>query len=102
LGDGPPLVKAANWLSHVELEWPVWGHWLDLLSRGRRLIRYDARGNGLSDWQPPSITFEDFIADLATIFDTAGIERAPILGISQGASVAAAYAARNPERVSAL
>jgi pimeloyl-ACP methyl ester carboxylesterase/DNA-binding winged helix-turn-helix (wHTH) protein len=104
LGEGPPLVKAANWLSHLEMDWqgPIWTHWLELLSRGRRLIRYDARGNGLSEWAPPSITFEDFVADLGTIFEAAGIERAPILGISQGASVAVAYAARNPERVSAL
>jgi pimeloyl-ACP methyl ester carboxylesterase len=65
-------------------------------------VRYDARGNGLSDWRPPSITFEDFVADLGTVFDAAAIERAPVLGISQGASVAVAYAARHPERVSAL
>jgi len=50
LGHGPPLVKAANWLSHLELEMAgtLWAHWLDLLTRGRRLVRYDARGNGLS------------------------------------------------------
>ena len=104
VGDGPPLVKAANWLSHVEMDWqgPIWTHWLELLSRGRCLIRYDARGNGLSDWEPPSITFEDFVTDLGTISDAAGVKRAPVLGISQGAAVAVAYAARNPERVSAL
>jgi pimeloyl-ACP methyl ester carboxylesterase len=104
LGDGPPLVRAANWLSHLEIDWqgPIWTHWLELLSRGRCLIRYDARGNGLSDWDPPSITFEDFVADLGAIFDAAGVQRAPLLGISQGAAVAVAYAARNPERVSAL
>lgn len=104
LGDGAPLVKAANWLSHLELDWqgPIWTHWLDLLSRGRRLYRYDARGNGLSDWNPPSIAFEDFVADLGAVFDAAGISRAPVLGISQGAAAAVAYAARNPSRVSAL
>ena len=104
LGEGPPLVKAANWLSHLELEaeGTLWAHWLDLLSRGRRLVRYDARGNGLSDRNPPSITFEDFVADLSTVFDESGVARAPVLGISQGASVAAAYAARHPERVSGL
>jgi len=104
LGDGPPLVKAANWLSHLEIDWqgPIWTHWLELLSRGRRLIRYDARGNGLSDWNPPSIAFEDFVADLGAIFDAAGVQRAPLLGMSQAAAVATAYAARNPERVSAL
>ncbi len=104
LGDGPPVVKAANWLSHVDIDWrgPIWTHWLELLSRGRCLVRYDARGNGLSDWQPPSIEFEDFVADLGAVFDAAGVERAPVLGISQGAAVAAAFAARNPKRVSAL
>lgn len=104
LGKGPPLVKVANWLSHLEIDWqgPVWRHWLDLLSRDRCLVRYDARGNGLSDWQPPSLVFEDFVADVGTVFDAAGVARAPLLGLSQGAAVAVAYAARHPERVSAL
>ena len=104
LGEGPPIVKAANWLSHLEIDsqGPMWEHWLAELARGRTLVRYDARGNGLSDWEPPSITFEGFVADLASVMDAAKVERAPILGISQGASIAAAYAARNPERVSAL
>jgi pimeloyl-ACP methyl ester carboxylesterase len=86
------------------MDWqgPVWAHWLDLLSRDRCLVRYDARGNGLSAWDPPTIRFEDFVADLGLIFDSAGVQRAPILGISQGAAVAVAYAARCPERVSAL
>ncbi len=104
LGEGRPFVKAANWLNHLELDWqgPVWKHWLELLSARHCLVRYDARGNGLSDWQPPSISFEDFVADLGTVFDAAKVERAPVLGISQGAAVAVAYAARHPERVSAL
>jgi pimeloyl-ACP methyl ester carboxylesterase len=104
LGTGPPLVKVANWLSHLEIDWqgPVWRHWLELLSHDRCLVRYDARGNGMSDWQVPSLSFEDFVADLGTVFDAAGVTRAPLLGLSQGAAVAVAYAARHPERVSAL
>jgi pimeloyl-ACP methyl ester carboxylesterase len=104
LGEGPPVVKAANWLSHLELDWKgeLNRRWLELLSRGRCLVRYDARGNGLSDWSPPSLTFESFVSDLATVFDAAGIERAPLVGLSQGAPLAAAYAARHPERVSRL
>src|SRR5204863_2778589 len=66
------------------------------------LVRYDARGNGLSDWEPPSLTFEDSVSDLGAVFDAAGVSRAPLVGISQGAAVAAAYAARHPDRVSAL
>jgi pimeloyl-ACP methyl ester carboxylesterase/DNA-binding winged helix-turn-helix (wHTH) protein len=104
IGEGPPLVKVANWLSHLEIDWqgPVWRHWLELLSRDRCLVRYDARGNGMSDWRVPSLVFEDFVADLGTVFDAAGVTRAPLLGLSQGAAVAVAYAARNPDRVSAL
>ena len=104
LGDGPPLVKAANWLSHLELDWrfEVWRHWLDLFSRRHTLVRYDARGNGLSDWAPPELSFARFVSDLATVFDAAAVERAPLVGLSQGASVAVAYAVRRPERVSAL
>jgi pimeloyl-ACP methyl ester carboxylesterase/DNA-binding winged helix-turn-helix (wHTH) protein len=104
LGDGPPLVKAANWLGHLELDWQgdIWPHFLELFARDHSLIRYDARGNGLSDWQPSAITFDSFVSDLATVFDAAGVERAPVFGISQGAAVAVAYAARHPERVSGL
>ena len=104
LGDGAPIVKVAHWLSHLELDarGPLWGHWLSLLARDRCLVRYDARGNGLSDWAPPSITFDDFVADLAQGMDAAGVQRAPLVGISQGAAVAVAYAAEHPERVSAL
>ena len=104
LGEGPPLVKAANWLSHLELDWrfEVWRRWLELFARRHTLVRYDARGNGLSDWAPPELSFERFVSDLATVFDAAGVARAPVVGLSQGASVAVAYAARHPERVSAL
>lgn len=104
LGAGPPVVKAANWLSHLELDWrfPVWPHWLELLSRRHTLVRYDARGNGMSDWAPPEMGFECFVSDLATVLDSAGVQRAPLIGLSQGASVAVAYAARHPERVSGL
>jgi pimeloyl-ACP methyl ester carboxylesterase len=104
LGAGPPFVKAANWLSHLELDAdsPIWRHWLARLSRDHCLIRYDGRGNGLSDWKPPAIRFADFVSDLSVVFDAAGVERAPLLGISQGAAVAVAYAVEHPERVSGL
>ena len=103
-GEGPPIVKAANWLSHLELDWngELSRRWLEMLGRGRCLVRYDARGNGLSDWNPPGLSFEAFVSDLETVFDAAGIERAPVVGLSQGAAVATAYAARHPERVSGL
>jgi pimeloyl-ACP methyl ester carboxylesterase/DNA-binding CsgD family transcriptional regulator len=102
-GKGPPLVKVSNWLSHLEFDWdsPVWRHWLNELSREHTLVRYDERGCGLSDWDAP-LTFDAWVRDLETVVDTLGIEQFPLLGISQGASVAITYAVRHPERVSHL
>jgi pimeloyl-ACP methyl ester carboxylesterase/DNA-binding SARP family transcriptional activator len=101
---GPPLVKAANWLSHLELDWeaPIWSPLFRDLAQHRRLIRYDERGCGLSDWDVPELSFETFVTDLETVVDAAGLEQFPLLGISQGASVCIEYAARHPERVSHL
>jgi pimeloyl-ACP methyl ester carboxylesterase/DNA-binding CsgD family transcriptional regulator len=103
-GQGPPLVKAANWLSHLDHDWrsPVWRHWMRELGRDHTLIRYDERGCGLSDWEVPDFSFEAWVRDLGTTADARGLDRFPVLGISQGAAVAVAYAARHPERVSAL
>jgi pimeloyl-ACP methyl ester carboxylesterase len=103
-GAGPPLVKAANWLSHLDYDWesPVWRHWLAELSRRFRLIRYDERGCGLSDWDIGRFSFEDWVDDLEAVVDAAGLDRFPLLGISQGGPVAIAYAVRHPKRVTHL
>ncbi|MGW3649445.1 alpha/beta fold hydrolase [Streptomyces sp. NPDC000878] len=104
VGAGPPLLKAANWMTHLDLEWttPVWAHWLGGLARNRGLIRYDERGCGLSDWVVPGFTFEDWVDDLETVVEAVGLDRFPLLGVSQGGAVAVAYAVRHPERVSRL
>jgi pimeloyl-ACP methyl ester carboxylesterase/DNA-binding CsgD family transcriptional regulator len=103
-GHGPPLVKAANWLSHIEFDWdsPVWRHWLRDLSAAHTLIRYDERGCGLSDREVMDLSFESWVSDLETVVDAAGVRSFPLLGVSQGAAVAIAYAARHPERVTHL
>ena len=103
-GEGPVLVKAANWLTHVRYSWEsiVWFHWLRDLSAGFRLIHYDERGCGLSDWDPMDLSFDAWVSDLEAVVDAAGLDRFPLLGVSQGGAVAAAYAARHPERVSHL
>ena len=103
-GAGPPLVKAANWLSHLDYDWesPVWRHWLAELSRRFRLVRYDERGCGLSDWDIGRFSFDDWVDDLEAVVDAAGLDRFPLLGISQGGPVAIAYAVRHPERVTHL
>ena len=103
-GAGPPLVKPANWLTHLDYDWesPVWRHWLRELSREHTLIRYDERGSGLSDRTVDDLSFDAWVRDLETVVDTLGLERFPLLGISQGCAVAIAYATRHPERVTRL
>lgn len=101
VGEGPPLVKTANWLNHIEFDWesPVWRHWLAELTDGRTLIRYDERGNGMSDWDTPELSLDAFVEDLETVVTAAGLDRFDLLAISQGAAVSIAYAVRFPGRV---
>jgi DNA-binding SARP family transcriptional activator/pimeloyl-ACP methyl ester carboxylesterase len=103
-GEGPPLVKAANWLTHLDHDWhsPVWRHWLLDLSRHHTLVRYDERGCGLSDWDVDDWSLDAWVRDLEAVVDAAAVDRFPLLGISQGGPVAIAYAVRHPERVSHL
>lgn len=104
LGSGPPLLKTANWLTHLEFDWstPIWGKCFSEIARARTLIRYDERGCGLSDWDVRNLSFDAFVEDLEAVTDKLEIERFPLLGISQGAAVAIEYAVRHPERVSGL
>ncbi len=104
VGHGPPLVKTANWLCHLEYEWrsPVWRHWLAGLARHHTLIRYDKRGCGLSDRDVADFALPAQVADLETVVDALGLTRFPLLGLSGGGPVALAYAVRHPEQVSHL
>lgn len=103
-GRGAPIVKVANWVTHLEFDWesPLWRHWWDELGRGHRVIRYDIRGCGLSDRDPAELSFDAFIRDLETVIDSVGLERFALLGISQGGAAAIRYAVEHPERVSRL
>ena len=104
VGSGPPLLKTANWLNHLEFDWesPVFRHMFRSLSANHTLVRYDSRGNGLSDWDAPDLSLEAFVDDMKTVADAAGLKRFPVFAISQGVPVAVTYAARYPERVSKL
>jgi len=103
-GTGPPLVKAANWLNHLEFDnrSPVWRHWIRELSRDHTLVRYDERGCGLSEWDVEDFSLDAWVQDLETVVDDLELERFALLGISQGGPIAVAYAALHPERVSRL
>lgn len=103
-GEGPPLVRAGTWLTHVHHDWenPIFVHWLRLMSERHTLVRYDPRGCGLSQTDVARITFDDWVADLEAVVDRLELESFPLFGMSQGAAVAAEYAIRHPERVSQL
>jgi pimeloyl-ACP methyl ester carboxylesterase/AraC-like DNA-binding protein len=101
VGRGFPLVKTANWLNHLEFDWqsPVWRPWLIELTGHNQLIRYDERGNGLSDWDVRDLSFEAMVDDLEAVVEASGVQHFDLLGLSQGASVAIAYSLRHPGRV---
>lgn len=104
-GNGPVIVKAANWLTHLEYEWesPVWRHWLQFFSGQFRLVRYDERGCGLSASQLGDLSLDRWVSDLESVVDAAQ-PGGPVtlLGISQGAAACIGYALRHPDRVARL
>ena len=104
-GRGPVMVKAANWLTHLEYEWesPVWRHWIRFFSEHFRYVRYDERGCGMTDLNVGDLSLERWVEDVEAVVAAAD-PREPfaLLGISQGAAICVAYAARHPERVSKL
>ena len=104
VGTGQAVVRAGTWLSHLEYDWqsPLWRHLLHWFSAHSEFVRYDARGNGLSDWDVDDIAFDSFVDDLSAVVDAAGLERFALFGASQSCAVSIAYAVRHPERVSKL
>lgn len=103
-GTGPPLVRVANWVTHLKLDWegPIWPHWFEELSREHTLVRYDLRGSGLSDRSVDDLSLDAWVRDLETVVDDLGLDQFSMLGLCQGGSTAVAYAARHPERVRRL
>lgn len=104
-GTGPVLIKAANWMTHLEYEWesPVWRHWIRFFSDHFRYVRHDERGCGMTDWNVGDLSFERWVEDLeAVVAAAAPQEPFALLGISQGAATCVGYTVRHPERVSKL
>jgi class 3 adenylate cyclase/pimeloyl-ACP methyl ester carboxylesterase len=103
-GRGPPLVKTANWMNHVEYDWDrsIIRHFYLRLAQDFTLLRYDARGNGLSDWDVDEVSLDAWVRDIETVVDAVGLDRFPLLGMSQGCAISVAFAVRHPERVSHL
>ena len=104
VGQGPPLIRAANWLTHLEYDWesPLRRHAVARLAKNHTLIRYDPRGSGLSDWDVVELSIDAWVRDLETVVDAAGVERFALLAQSQGCAISITYAVRHPERVTHL
>jgi pimeloyl-ACP methyl ester carboxylesterase/DNA-binding SARP family transcriptional activator len=104
IGEGPPLVWATHWLSHLAFNWesPIWRHWTEEFAEDYTFLHYDQRGHGLSDWEDPDVSVDAFVRDLEAVVDAAGLDRFALIGSSRAGSTAIAYAARHPERVSQL
>src|SRR5262249_27830956 len=103
-GSGPPLVRAAHWLSHLnhETQCPLWSPWLSLLERRHTLIRYDGRGCGLSDRDAEDFSLDRCVEDLEAVVEGCELQRFALIGATIGGMTALAYAARHPDRVSHL
>lgn len=103
-GSGPAIVRTGHWMSHLEYDWesPVWGHWIDGLSDGFTLVRYDQRLNGLSDRNAEDLSLDALVGDLECVVDAAGLDRFVLLGLSQGCAQSVQYAIRHPQRVAGM
>ena len=103
-GERAPLAMCAPWLTHLEHQWRslAWRQWLEALSQDHTLLRYDARGCGLSDRDVADVSFESWVRDFECVVDAAGLRQFPVLGACQGGPTAIEYAARHPERVTRL
>lgn len=104
IGEGAPVLKAPHWLSHIEYEWrtPFRGPYLSELARHCRLVRFDQRGNGLSDWDVDEISEDAMVSDMAAVAEAAELDRFALIGMSQGCAFSIRYAVEHPERVTCL
>lgn len=104
IGEGVPILKAPSYLTHIEYEWSntFWGPFLAEFASSNRLVRFDQRGNGLSDWDVERISPDSIIEDMEAVVEASGLEKFALLGISQGAAFSVNYAALHPEKVSCL
>jgi len=104
VGTGHPVVRVANCFNHLDFEWgsPIWRHWVRDLAQGHSLLRYDGRGNGLSERNVDDFSLDAWVQDLETVVNAAGLQKFAVMGHSQGSAVAIAYAVRHPERISHL
>jgi pimeloyl-ACP methyl ester carboxylesterase len=104
-GNGPgTIIIIPGFISHIEHSWdsPDQARWLNHLARRAQVVIFDKRGTGLSDRLGQLPNLDQRMDDARAVMDAAGIERAAIMGVSEGGSLAVLFAASHPERCSAL
>ncbi|MFQ5955308.1 MAG: adenylate/guanylate cyclase domain-containing protein [Kiloniellales bacterium] len=104
-GEGPvDLVLAPGFVSHIENYWdePSCARWLNRLASFSRVIMFDKRGTGLSDRVSDLPGMDQRMDDMRAVMDAVGVERAALMGISEGGSLASMFAAHNQARCQAL
>jgi pimeloyl-ACP methyl ester carboxylesterase len=103
-GEGPDLVMAPGYVSHIENYWdePRFARWLNRLGSFCRVVLFDKRGTGLSDHVAHLPPMDERMDDVRAVMDAVGIERAVQFGISEGGSLATLFAASHPERTNSL
>lgn len=105
VGDGPiDVVLVPGFMSHVDLNWEYsfYEVMLSDIASYARLVVLDKRGTGLSSRAVALGTFEERMDDVRAVMDAAGVERAMLIGISEGGAMAALMAATYPGRVASL
>ncbi|MGH7374112.1 MAG: adenylate/guanylate cyclase domain-containing protein [Candidatus Rokuibacteriota bacterium] len=105
VGDAPiDILMIPGWISHLAMDWeePTWLRWCDRMTSFARLIRFDKRGTGLTDRPPGVPTLEERMGDARAVMDAVGIDRAHVLGWSEGGPLGVLLAVTYPERVQSL
>ena len=104
VGEGPPLVRALGWFTNLDFEWrhPASRRCIDLMAANYRVLRYDARGMGMSERDVTEVSAATRLQDLEAVIEASGLERFILWGLSEGGTTAIQYAAKHPERVSHL
>lgn len=104
VGSGPVVLKAPNWMNHLDYDWrsPIFAPLFKCLARDHRLVRFDQRGNGLSDWEIDTISEDAMIHDMEAVAMAAKLNRFVLFGQSQGCAYCIRYAAEHPEQVAGL
>lgn len=103
-GAGPDVVSIPPLISNVEIMWEneVFRRFLELRARRTRVLHFDKRGIGMSDRVTTAPSLQERIDDILAVMQAEGIERAHVLGVSEGALMAQHFAATCPERVDRL